>query len=125
MPFPVITPPAVVLVVEDEPLLRMAAVDVVEDAGFEALEAGTAAEAAQLLESRPDIRVVFTDIQMPGGMDGMGLVRWAWGRLPPMSFLIVSGAVRPDISAMGARAQFFAKPYDTAALTGALQQLAA
>ena len=61
------------LVVEDEPILRMTAVDMVEDAGFEALEAADATEAVQILETRLDIRIVFTDINMPRGIDGMKL----------------------------------------------------
>lgn len=63
----------VVLIVEDEPLLRMLAVEVVEDAGFVALEARDADEAVILLESRNDISVLFTDINMPGSMDGLKL----------------------------------------------------
>jgi two-component system, response regulator PdtaR len=62
-----------VLVVEDEPLLRMMAVEVVEEAGFVALEAGNADEAVALLESRSDISLLFTDINMPGSMDGLKL----------------------------------------------------
>lgn len=63
----------VVLVVEDEPLQRMMAVDMVEDAGFVAAEAADAREAERILESRRDIRLVFTDVDMPNGMDGMQL----------------------------------------------------
>ena len=63
----------VVLVVEDEPVLRMMAVDMVEDAGFEALEAADATQAIEILQSRLDIRIVFTDIDMPR-MDGIELV---------------------------------------------------
>jgi CheY-like chemotaxis protein len=68
-------PPAVVLVVEDEMLLRMRAVDMVEDAGFTSVEAVSADEAVAILESRSDIALLFTDIQMPGSMDGLGLAR--------------------------------------------------
>ena len=63
----------VVLIVEDELLLRMDAVDMVGAAGFEVIEAGTADEAIKILEARPDISVVFTDIQIPGSMDGLKL----------------------------------------------------
>ena len=63
----------VVLIVEDEPLLRMLAVEVVEEAGFVAIEARDADEAVVLLESRADITLLFTDINMPGSMDGLKL----------------------------------------------------
>ena len=66
------TVPAVVLVVEDEMLLRMRAVDMVEDAGFTSVEAVDADQAIAILESRSDIALLFTDIQMPGQMDGLG-----------------------------------------------------
>src|SRR6476646_6789894 len=61
----------VVLIVEDEFLLRMNAVEMIKEAGFEVVEAGNADEAIAILENRLDIRVVFTDIQMPGSMDGL------------------------------------------------------
>ena len=72
-----------ILVVEDELLLRLMAVDNVETAGFEALSAGTADEALAILEARADVRLVFTDVQMPGSMDGLRLahaVRDRWPR---------------------------------------------
>jgi CheY-like chemotaxis protein len=72
-----------ILVVEDELLLRLMAVDIVETAGFEALSAGTADEALAILEARADVRLVFTDVQMPGSMDGLRLahaVRDRWPR---------------------------------------------
>ena len=61
----------VVLAVEDEPLILMLAIDMIRDAGFEALWASDADEAIRILESRGDIRIVFTDINMPGSMDGI------------------------------------------------------
>ncbi len=65
----------VVLIVEDEFLLRMDAAEMIEAAGFEVVEAGNADQAVEILESRPDITVVFTDVQMPGSMDGLKLAR--------------------------------------------------
>jgi CheY-like chemotaxis protein len=64
-----------VLVVEDDEMLRMCAADVVADAGFTAIEATNADEAVAILESRSDIALLFTDIQMPGSMDGLGLAQ--------------------------------------------------
>src|SRR5947199_10022778 len=70
----------VVLIVEDEFLLRMNAIDMIRGAGFEAVEAADADEAIRILETRRDITVVFTDIQMPGSMDGLKLARAVRGR---------------------------------------------
>jgi len=85
----------IVLVVEDEPLLRLLAVDLVEEAGFEAVEAVDADQAVAILEPRNDIRIVFTDIDMPGSMDGMKLAAAVRDRWPPIEIIIVSGHRRP------------------------------
>ena len=81
----------VVLVVEDEFLLRMEAADMVKAAGFEVVEAGNADEAIEILEARRDITLVFTDIQMPGSMDGLKLARAVRGRWPPIKIVATSG----------------------------------
>ncbi|TBD47094.1 response regulator [Rhizobium ruizarguesonis] len=114
-----------ILVVEDEPMLLMAAVDVVEDAGYEALEARNADEAIVLLETEPDIAVLWTDIDMPGSMDGLKLAAAVRDRWPPVEILIVSGMQRPADSAIPARGVFFPKPYDTRKITETLQRMAA
>src|ERR1700688_2730161 len=87
--------PAVVLVVEDEMLLRMRAVDMVEDAGYSSLEAVDADEAVAILESRSDIALMFTDIQMPGSMNGLELARAVHERWPPIKIILVSGVLKP------------------------------
>lgn len=115
----------VVLVVEDEPLLRLLAVDFIEDAGFEVIEADTADAAVTILETRTDIRIVFTDIDMPGSMDGMSLAAAVRDRWPPIEIVIVSGHKRPVSTALPKRAVFFPKPYDINAVTAALQRMAA
>lgn len=114
----------IVLVVEDEPLLRMMAVDLVEVAGFEALEAADAHEAMALLESRADIRIVFTDIDMPGGMDGLMLAAAVRNRWPPIAIIITSGHIKLELDMIPAHAEFFAKPYDTRKVTQTLQSFA-
>lgn len=101
----------VVLVVEDEPILRLMAVDVVEEAGFEAVEAAGADDAIRILETRLDIRVVFTDVDMPGGVDGMKLAAAIRDRWPPIEIIITSGKKRPRPEDMPARGVFFSKPY--------------
>jgi CheY-like chemotaxis protein len=113
----------VVLIVEDDPLLRMLAVDVVEEAGFVALEAGNADEAVALLESRPDISVLFTDIEMPGSMDGLKLAHAVRDRWPPIKILVVSGKVRLQRSELPSNSCFVGKPYQTAAMVAELRSL--
>ena len=119
-------PPArqVVLVVEDEPLQRMMAVDLVEDAGFEALEVGGADEAVRILESRLDIRIVFTDIDMPGGVDGMKLAAMIRDRWPPIELIIISGKRRPRPEDLPARGVFFQKPYKKEEVAAAMLRMA-
>src|SRR5450631_4491180 len=93
--------PAVVLVVEDDPLLRELAAEFLEDAGFLVLEAGDAEQAVDLLQSRSDIAVLFTDINMPGSMDGLELAHAVHDRWPPIKILVASGQVRPKPSDIG------------------------
>ncbi len=83
-----------VLVVEDEMVLRMRAVDIVEDAGFTAVEAVNADEALSILESRSDISLLFSDIQMPGSMDGLKLAHAVHDRWPAIKIILVSGQVK-------------------------------
>ena len=80
----------VILVVEDEVLVRMVAVSVAEESGFEVLSAATADEAIGILETRSDIRLVFTDVHMPGSMDGLRLAHAVRGRWPPVELLVTS-----------------------------------
>ena len=91
-------PTAKVLVVEDEMMLRMRAVDIVEDAGFTPLEAVNADDALAILESRSDIDLLFTDIQMPGTMDGLKLAHAVHERWPTIKIMLVSGQVTPTES---------------------------
>jgi len=87
-----------VLVVEDEMILRMRAVDIVEDAGFNPVEAVNADQAISILESRSDISLLFTDIQMPGSIDGLKLAHAVHDRWPSIKIILVSGHVRPSES---------------------------
>jgi two-component system, response regulator PdtaR len=105
------TAPAVVLIVEDEPLLRELAVEFIELAGFIALEAGDAEEAVALLEARSDIAVLFTDVNMPGSVDGLGLAHTVRDRWPPIKILVASGRVRLKRSDLPPNSVFLEKPY--------------
>ena len=111
----------VALIVEDDPLLRMLAVEVVEEAGFVALEANDADEAVTLLQTRPDISLLFTDIDMPGSMDGLNLAHAVRDRWPPVKILIVSGKVRMQPSELPSNSCFVGKPYQTAAMVAELR----
>jgi two-component system, response regulator PdtaR len=115
--------PPVVLVVEDEPLLRLLAVEVVEEAGFIAIEARDADEAVVLLESRRDITLLFTDINMPGSMDGLKLAHAVRDRWPPIKILVVSGKHRLQPSDLPSNSWFVGKPYQAAALVEELRSL--
>ena len=100
----------IVLVVEDEMVLRMRAVDIVEDAGFSAVEAINADQALAVLEARSDISVLFSDIQMPGTMDGLRLAQAVNARWPAIKIVLVSGRVKLSESDKPAECLFFAKP---------------
>ena len=118
-------PKELVLVVEDEALIRMNSADMIRDLGFEVIEAVDADEAVSLLESVSDIRVVFTDIQMPGSMDGLVLAAVVRDRWPPVALLITSGKVRPPMDDMPAGARFIPKPYSPWQLKEELHSLVA
>ena len=114
-----------VLVVEDEFLIRIDSVDMIRDFGFEVIEATDADEAIALLESIAGIKVVFTDIQMPGSMDGLKLAAAVRDRWPPVALLITSGKVRPPTDDMPTGARFIPKPYSPWQLEEQLHTLTA
>jgi two-component system, response regulator PdtaR len=115
----------VVLVVEDEALLRMLAVEAVEEAGYVAIEAGNADEAIVLLETRPDISVLFTDINMPGSIDGLKLAEAVRTRWPPVKIIVVSGHVEVQLASLPTGSRFVRKPYQTAVMVEELHLLVA
>ncbi len=118
-------PRELILVVEDESLIRMNSVDMIRDLGFDVIEAMNADEAVSLLETVPDIKVVFTDIQMPGSMDGLLLAAVIRDRWPPVALLVTSGKVRPPAVDMPLGARFIRKPYSPLELKQELQTLTA
>ena len=111
---------AVVLVVEDSAIIRMCAVDLVISAGYEALEARDADEAILILESRSDIDLVFTDVQMPGTMDGIKLAHYIRDRWPPVKLIVASGKSIIEESILPEGSRFFSKPYDEHVITNAM-----
>jgi CheY-like chemotaxis protein len=114
-----------VLIVEDEPLVRLCAVETVEAAGFTVIEATDADEAIRILENRSDIRVVFTDIHMPGSMDGLKLAHAVRDRWPPIKIIVTSGRESVAEQELPAGGRFFAKPYDPAQIQDILRAWAA
>jgi two-component sensor histidine kinase/CheY-like chemotaxis protein len=112
-----------VLIVEDEMILRMRAVDIVEDAGFHPVEAVNADEALAILESRSDISLLFTDIQMPGSIDGLKLAHAVHDRWPSIKIILVSGQVRPSASETPADSRFFGKPLGVEQMIAELQAM--
>jgi two-component sensor histidine kinase/ActR/RegA family two-component response regulator len=116
-------PRANVLVVEDEMVLRLRAVDIVEDAGFTAVEAVNADQALAILESRSDIALLFSDIQMPGSMDGLTLAHAVHARWPSIKIVLVSGQVKLSDSDRPADSRFFGKPLGMKEMIAELQEM--
>lgn len=117
------TKKTVILVVEDEPIIRMGAIQMLEDAGFAVVEANNAHDALAILENRSDIRVVFTDINMPGTLDGLRLARMVRGRWPPIHLIVTSGLLSPSDDDLPPGGRFIRKPYDPAHVMGTLRDL--
>jgi CheY-like chemotaxis protein len=111
-----------VLIVEDEPIIRMLAMEIVAEAGFNGIEAANADEALLILESRVDIAVVFADIDMPGSLNGMQLAERIRDRWPPTEIILTSGQLRPSNDQMPTRAVFIPKPYQFSKIAQTLQQ---
>ena len=116
------TPP-IVLVVEDEMVLRMRAVDIVEDAGFVPIEAISADQALQILESRDDISLLFTDIQMPGSMDGLKLAHATHARWPHIKIILVSGQIAVTDADKPEDSRFFPKPLEIEQMIVEIQEM--
>ena len=117
--------PVCVLVVEDEFFSRLHAVNLVNDAGYTAIEASNADEAIAILEARKDIRIVLSDINMPGSMDGLKLAHAIRKRWPPIELILTSGHFHFSDDDMPERGRFFPKPYRDQEIVSALQHFAA
>ena len=113
----------VVLVVEDETLIRMDAIEAIEAAGFDVIEAASADQAIAILEQRSDIRLIFTDIHMPGSMDGLKLAHFVKDRWPPIKIIATSGHARIDQGDLPEGSRFLSKPYAAKEITKAIDRL--
>ena len=114
-----------VLVVDDEALIRMLAADVLEEAGFEVIEAPTADHAVTVLENRDDIRVVFTDVDMPGRLNGFQLARHIEDHHHRVGVIVGSGKCRPGPGDVAPGTIFLQKPYPLETLVREVRRLAA
>ena len=112
-----------VLVVEDEVLIRLDMVDCLEEAGFEVEEAANAEQAIGILERRMDIRLVFTDVDMPGSMDGLKLAAYVRDRWPPIKIIVTSGHVSVAPEQIPAGGRFFSKPYHRPEIAEAIRDM--
>ncbi|SDJ25274.1 Response regulator receiver domain-containing protein [Bradyrhizobium lablabi] len=115
--------PPVILVVEDEMLLRMRAVDMVEDAGYAPVEAVDADEALAILQSRSDIVLLFTDIQMPGSMTGLQLALAVHERWPRIKIILASGQLKLSQSEIPENSRFFGKPLDSGDMVAEIREM--
>jgi CheY-like chemotaxis protein len=113
----------VVLIVEDEFLIRMDAVDMIRSTGFDVVEAENADEAISILEDRRDITVVFADVQMPGSMDGLKLAAAIRGRWPPIKIVVTSGLSKVSENDLPAGSRFLPKPYSASEIVSTLREL--
>jgi DNA-binding NtrC family response regulator len=114
---------AAVVVVEDEHLVRWVMVESLTDAGLRVLEAKDADEALTLLSGRCDVRVLITDVNMPGQMDGVRLAQFAHRHWPKLGIIVLSGKEQPRPSELPPNARFFPKPVSMAALDSAARAL--
>lgn len=114
-----------ILVVEDDPLMRMNLVEFLLEQGFEVHEAEHAEAALAVLEAKPLVRIVVTDVQMPGAMDGRALAHYVRGRWPPTVLVVASGAEKLTNTDLSIRSVFLAKPFLPGALLNAIERLVA
>jgi DNA-binding response OmpR family regulator len=112
-----------ILVVEDETLIRLWAAGLLEENGFSVLEAENTEAALKVLESRPDVKLLFTDVQMPGSLNGMELAREVHARWPHVLLVITSGRERPTRAEIPDDGRFVAKPYNAEELLGQVKDL--
>ena len=117
------TPPIIVLIVEDEPLVRMDISDQLQDFGFKVHEAANAAEAIEMLEANSDIRIMFTDVDMPGSMDGLMLAAAVRDRWPPIKIIVTSGHREVSMRDLPADGRFFGKPYHADMVAAAMKEM--
>jgi CheY-like chemotaxis protein len=113
----------VVLLVEDEPLVRILNLDILHEAGFRVVDANDADEAFEILKRRTDVKAVLTDVDMPGSMNGFEFARLVAQGWPEVGVLVISGKMRPGPGDLPPRSGFLPKPYDPETLIKALREI--
>jgi CheY-like chemotaxis protein len=116
-------PKPAILIVDDEELLRLNAADLLEENGYSVVEAANAEDALRTLERRPDVRLLFTDIQMPGPIDGIELARLVHERWPHILLVMTSGQIQPSQAEIPDEGRFIAKPYRAGELLGQVNKM--
>jgi DNA-binding NtrC family response regulator len=114
-----------VLVVEDEPLMRMDIADALEDGGFLVFEAANADDAIVILVEHTEIQALFTDIDMPGSMDGLKLAAAVRKRWPPIKIIVTSGHQHIREGNLPIDGRFFSKPYDPEKIISTIREMVA
>jgi two-component system, response regulator PdtaR len=104
--------PAPVLIVEDEALVRALGVGLFADAGFRPIEAADSDEALEILGANAEVQLLFTDVNLPGSIDGLALARQVCDRWPHIGIIFVSGRSAPQLHEFPAGCRFHRKPYD-------------
>jgi two-component system, response regulator PdtaR len=117
--------PALILIVEDDALVRLSGVGIFVDAGFRMIEAVNGDEALAFLEAISDVRVLFTDVDMPGTIDGLALARQVHHRWPHVGIIVASGKSAPQTHELPTGARFHRKPYDAVAVVRHARELTA
>lgn len=112
-----------ILVVEDEGLIRLSLVEDLEDAGFVVFEAGNADGALKILNSHPEIEAIFTDIDMPGSMDGLDLAKFVRQSRPEVAILLTSGYLKIPRNDLPGKIPFFSKPYEVDRIVNHIRKL--
>lgn len=112
-----------ILIVDDEPIIRLLACDSLEEAGFDVIDAANAAEALDILAERTDVGVLFTDVNMPGGVSGLDLAETVHRRWPAIKLVVTSGQPPERPVADGGR--FIAKPYNLRSMTDLVAEVSA
>ena len=113
-----------VLVIEDEPVLRLYVLDIAEEAGFEPIEATSAADAIRILEQRPDIRIVYMDLDMPRGVRGIEIAAAIRDRWPPIEIILTAAFLTRGDIVLPERAEFHPKPIQREWMIGAMRRMA-
>jgi len=119
---PGLSPPTILLV-EDDELQRMIVTDLLRERGLTVIEAANAAAALKHLEIDPNIRMIMTDIQLTGEIDGLDLLRFIAARFPAIAMLVTSGHITPHFAELPPKARFLPKPIEPEEIISQVEEL--